>query len=78
MREQALRWWGIIDQKREISMSKGKAKKSRKGKQQGSSDKINDLSKVTEDGAGEFLTTNQDGGSTTIRTRSKLASAARP
>ncbi len=41
-------------------MSKGKEqKKSGTGKGQGSSDKINDLSKVTEDGAGEFLTTNQ-------------------
>ncbi|MBA2734314.1 MAG: hypothetical protein H0U54_15725, partial [Acidobacteria bacterium] len=42
-----------------ISMSKGNGKKnSGEGKQQGNNVKVNDLSKVTEDGSGEFLTTN--------------------
>ena len=41
-------------------MSKGKEKKtSGKGKRQENNDKVNDLSRVTEDATGEFLTTNQ-------------------
>ena len=41
-------------------MSKGNVKKnSGKAKQQGSNEKVNDLAQVTEDGSGEFLTTNQ-------------------